>query len=256
MTRQTLQDLLHERVAVFANGERPREIIDASVERMFQELTDDAFRSYGEMGKAVRDAFKAAMPANISDMFELTRYNHMIANALRERWLSSGLEGDMLRRANEALDDILKDGAIPAMVSLKEFLETFIEDNKETAHNSGWDRPEIRFEHDEQYGRYLHVYFDAKPESACTGSYYSLSGRRRSDYELSHALHMSFLREEKDEHGNDMGRVYAARLNGEVIGKEIGISGKWQRQIAGLYYGAAKIVVDCEPNDFSYNLYH
>ena len=68
---QTLQQLLAERVTVFANGDRPREIIDKAVEAMFVDVIKDAFRSYGDPGKAVQEAIKAAMPANVGDVFEL-----------------------------------------------------------------------------------------------------------------------------------------------------------------------------------------
>lgn len=53
MSNQTLHDLLTARVAEFSASDRPREIIDAAVEAMFKDIIKDAFRSYGDMGKAV-----------------------------------------------------------------------------------------------------------------------------------------------------------------------------------------------------------
>lgn len=250
MSEQTLQALLAERIQTFAASDRPREIIDANVEKMFKDLAEDAFRSYGDMGKAVKEAFKAAMPANVGDMFELTRYNHLIGNALRERWLSSGIEGDMLRRANEAMDEVLAEGAVPAQVSLQALIDQFVDDNKEDAHNSGWERPEVRFESD---GSFLHVYFDPEPESSHRSGGYS-SRSERSVYSLKNAVHIHFHDKAKSEDGNRVGKVYSAKLDGDVIGKQLSIRNGWERLVAALYYGAATIVVDCDEDDFSYNL--
>ena len=93
--QQTLQELLAERVSEFAASERPREMIDAGIAKLFKEIVDEAFRSYGELGKGIKAAFAAALPSNISDSFELTRYNALIANALREQWLNSGIEASI-----------------------------------------------------------------------------------------------------------------------------------------------------------------
>ncbi|WP_349616958.1 hypothetical protein [Azotobacter salinestris] len=254
MTQQTLQALLCERVSEFAASDRPRELIDAGIEKLFKEVVDDAFRSYGDLGKAVKEAVKAAMPANVSDMFELTRYNALVANALREKWASSGIEADMLRRAQEAMDELLTKDPLPAVVSLRDLLEAFVEEHKEKAAEEHWEEPEIRFQESEYGG--LHVYFDKEPENSHRGSGY-LSRDRRLEYQLENALHMIFDRDtpEKDEKGHAIGRVYSAQLEGEPIGKKFTIRSKWGRLVAALYFGAAKVVVDCDEHDFSYGLY-
>jgi hypothetical protein len=254
MTQQTLQALLCERVSEFAASDRPREIIDASVETMFKDLIKDAFRSYGDMGKQVHEAIKAAMPGNISDTFELTRYNALIANSMREQWLSSGIEGDMLRRANEAMEEALKENAIPAVVSLRGLIEAFIDDHKESATEERWEHPEVRFRESEYGG--MHIFFDKEPESSHHGSSY-LSRSERSDYQLDNAIHVSWSRDgsNKDEHGNPVGKVYAAQLEGKPIGKSFSIRNQWERLVAGLYFGAAQLVIDCGEDKFSYGLY-
>ena len=103
---QTLQQLLSDRVTVFANGDRPREIIDKAVEAMFVDVIKDAFRSYGDLGKAVQEAIKAAMPANVGDVFELTKYNALIGESLKQRWHQAAVESTLLERATAAIDGI------------------------------------------------------------------------------------------------------------------------------------------------------
>lgn len=244
MENLTLQQLLAERVTIFANSERPKEMIDAGIEKLFKEVVTDAFSGYGDMGKAVKEAVKAALPANISDMFELTRYNALIANALRQQWLSSGVEGDMLRRANEAMNAALKDDVIPDQVSLRELLQEFVEQHKDDAASEQWEHPEIRFVQSD-YGA-LHIHFDPEPEGSHKRGGYARN--ERSDWSLKNRISVH-------EEGDRKGRVYSAQIDDNPIGKDFSIRSRWERLIAALYFGAAKLVVDCEADDFSYGLY-
>ncbi len=177
---QTLQQLLAERVTAFANGDRPREIIDKAVEAMFVDVIKDAFRSYGDLGKAVQEAIKAAMPANVGDVFELTKYNALIGEALKQRWHQSAVESTLLERATAAIDEVMSPEFITGEVSLRKLFEAFIEAHKEQAVEERWERPEIRFR-DETIGNspYLHIYFDETPESE--------RSRYRGEHELEHA---------------------------------------------------------------------
>ncbi|MNY45392.1 hypothetical protein D3C86_1804900 [compost metagenome] len=73
-------------------------------------------------------------------------------------------------------------------------------------------------------------------------------------YSLKNAVHIHFHDKAKNDDGNNVGKVYSAKLDGDVIGKQLSIRNGWERLVAALYYGAATIVVDCEEDDFSYNL--
>jgi hypothetical protein len=250
---QTLQQLLTERVTLFADSDRPLEIIDKAVEEMFKDVIKDAFRSYGDMGKAVKEAIAAAMPANVSDIFELTRYNALIADALKQRWHQAAVESTLLDRATAAIDEVLSDKYVAGEVSLRKLFEAFIEHYKDEAADNHWEAPDIRFR-DGSIGnsRYLHIHFDEDPEGG--------GGRRRSDYQLGHALHVA-LDEERTE-GPDhfrqivqVGRVYAAQLDYKKIAVDMQIRNEWERILASLYFGNAKLLIDCGPDEFSYGLY-
>lgn len=54
MSQQTLQELLAERVTVYAQSDRPRELIDEGIDKLFKEIVSDAFRSYGDFGGAIK----------------------------------------------------------------------------------------------------------------------------------------------------------------------------------------------------------
>ncbi|UQY33567.1 hypothetical protein K8U54_17850 [Pseudomonas fulva] len=247
MSKQTLEQLLVERVTAFAESGKPAEIIDEHVQVMFTKVIDNCFGRYGDMGKQVEEAIKAALPANLGSVFELTRYNAMIAKALQDRWENSGVEADMVRRAQESIDEVLKKDQMPEFISLNDLMEAFIEEHKESAAENHWEAPDIRFQNSDYGG--LHIYFDKQPDE---GSF-----RGRSEYSLDNAIHISFDRREpeRDERGNKIGSVYAARLDGDKIGQVIKFRSKFDKLVAALYYGASKIVVDCDDDDFSYGIY-
>lgn len=251
MSEQTLQALLAERVTAFAASDQPAAIIDEHVKVMFTKLIDNCFGRYGDMGKQVEEAIKAALPANLSTVFELTRYNDMIAKALKEKWETSGVEADMVRRAQEAIDEVLTKDQMPDVISLRDLMEAFIEDHKESAAEERWEHPDIRFKESDYGG--MHIYFDKKPKD--DSSLYS--NRERDEFSLDNAIHISFDRrgKDRDEKGREVGTVYAAKIDNEKIGQTLRFRTKFEKLLAALYFGSAKIVVDCEEDEFSYGIY-
>ena len=243
---QTLEQLLHDRVSEFVASDKPKEIIDTHVEKMFTSVIDNAFRTYGDMGKAVEEAIKAAMPGNVGEMMDLARYNSLIANAVKEKWAASGIEADMVRRAGEAVDAALEDMKVPEFVSLQKLLEAFAEHHAEEAMQSGWEAPRVDIE-EGSLGRreHMHIYFDKDPEE----SRYST----RSVYRLDNRLAVSIDDEDEQHEGHPVGRVYAAEVDGDVMGRKQGVwVNDWEKLMVALYYGGAKLVLDCDPGDITY----
>lgn len=247
---QSLQDLMTARIAEFCTSSKPAELIDKYIEKMFAEVAEQAFRSYGPMGRAVNAAIEDALPANLSTIAELTKYNTLVANTLRAKWESCGVEGELVRRATEAMDEVLAKDAVPAEVSLRQLIDLFVEEHKEEAIEDRWERPTVRF--DEDHAEFLYVYFDKQPEDEGTGRY---SSRKRPNHELDYmlAIHKDDTRCPKSLH--ERGGVFGARLNGASIGKTFSIRTELDRMIAGIYFGNAKVLIDCDADDFSYDIY-
>lgn len=260
MTQQTLEALLCERVSAYAASDRPRELIDAGIDNMFKAVVDDTFRSYGDFSKAIKEAVKSALPANVSDMFELTRYNAIVAEALRQRWEQAAVQSLILKSADQAISEVLTgEGLITGEVSLKALLEAFVEANKDEARKEGWERPEIRFEEDTRYSStHLSIFFDPEPESSYHASVYS-SRARRNDYGLKHRISVRLTGEERPaasqwESATRIGEVYSACLDDKKIDLKMSVRSDWERMLASLYFGNATLVIDCDPEDFSYGL--
>jgi hypothetical protein len=259
MTQQTLQQLLTDRVAAYTSSERPVELIDAGIDKMFKELVDSTFRSYGDYADKMKEALKAALPANVGDFIQLGRYNALIANALKDRWAGLGVESSLIEKANKAIDDLFSDGGVlKSEYKLSELMAAFIDEYKEQAAEERWEAPEVRLETKDSYGMTsIHLYFDPEPEDSYRQGGYARSGR--SEYQLKHALHMRVESERKTEdrfrEDEQVCDVYSARLDEKKIGVAMSLRTKWERIVAALYFGNAKLVVDCDPQDFSYGLY-
>jgi hypothetical protein len=250
MSEQTLQSMLMDGVTRFTESAKPAEIIDKHVESMFTDIIKDNFRSYSDMGKLVSQAIKDALPSNVSDLFELTRYNDLIATALKTQWESSGVTGEMLRRSQAAIDEALKDDIVPEFVSLRELLEEFVDAHKERAMDERWESPRVSIrEHDTSYSsiKYLHICFDPAPEDR--SSRYG-SDRKSTEWDCDNRISVSIKGENTEKH--EYGEVYSAKLEGKPIGRNFMINSKWEKLTAALYFGGAQLVIDCDENDFSY----
>lgn len=250
MSQPTLQSMLMDGVTRFTDSTKPAEIIDKHVESMFTDIIKDNFRSYSDMGKLVSQAIKDALPANVSDLFELTRYNDLIATALKTQWESSGVTGEMLRRSQAAIDEALKDDIVPEFVSLRELLEEFVEAHKERAIDNHWESPRVSIrEHDTSYSsiKHLHICFDPEPEDS--SSRFS-SARKSSEWDCANRISVSIKGENSEQY--EYGEVYSAKLEGNPIGRNFMINSKWEKLTAALYFGGAQLVIDCDESDFSY----
>lgn len=261
MTDKTLQQLLSERVTAYAESDRPRELIDAGIDKMFQSVVDDLFRSYGDFTKVVKEAISAAMPGNVGDVFELTKYNAMVASLLRQRWEQAAVESLVMKTADKAISEVLNgDGLITGEVSLKALLQAFVDANKDEAREKGWECPEIRFEEDNRYNStHLSIYFDPEPEDSYRASSYS-SRDRRSDYNLKHRICVRLTGEQRPpvsqyDSAVPLGEVYSARLDDKKVDLKMTVRTEWERMLASLYFGNAVLLVDCVADDFSYELY-
>ncbi|MDM2816921.1 hypothetical protein [Citrobacter sp. Cpo102] len=249
-TDLTLSALLTQRCVEFSHSKKAVEIIDNGIEKMFKELVDDAFRSYGDFGKSAREAFKAALPANIDNLIELSRYNEMIANALRTKWTESGIADDMLRKADEALAEVMQDNSVPEYIKLSTIFDGFIEDNREEAFENQWEAPDFRLE--EERG-FIHLYFDKRPDKDFDSLRYS-SRTERNKYELEHNLAARIVDCEQVD-GHPVYEIYSAKLDDTEIRKitSLGlVRSNWERALVALYYGQSKLVLDCDPDDYAY----
>ncbi len=251
--KKTLEDILADQVKAFVASDRPAEIIGASVERLFAEVVRDAFSPSGEFAASLKGVLAKALPANLSEVIQLPAYNDLLVTALKERWARSGATGDFLARAYAAIDELMSNNTIPEFVSLRELLEAFVDAHQAKAADRGWFIPHVTISESDGVGgraRYLHVFFDPEPEMSFRDRN-RLFERPRG--EMEYANRISLRVTGHTDRGHEYGEVYAAMLEGEPIGRHFAMTGQWQRLVGALYFGAAKLVIDCGEDDFTYD---
>ncbi len=249
---QTLAAVIQERVGAFVASGKPEEIIDAATERMFSEVIKELFSTYGDMGKEVKDAVKAALPGNMTQAFELRRYESLIINAVAAHWEGSSLTADLVRRAQASVEEAVAGLQMSDTVSLRELLEAFVEEHAERAMEDDWEAPDIRIEQSDAGARssFYHIYFDCEPldENAHIG-------RARSVHLLSNNLAcvQRSSEPESEEATLPSCEVYAGKVDGDVLGRKFGPARtKYEQLMLALYYRGARLVIDCEADEFSY----
>lgn len=251
--KKTLEAIMVDQVQAFAESDRPSEIITANVDRLFSELVREAFSSHGTFAAGVKAEFARALPANLSKIIELPRYNDLVANALRERWEEAGVTGDLLRRAKEAIDDLLRNDYIPEFISLRELLDAFVEVHQVKASERDWHVPHISITETDGVagrGRYIHVLFDAEPEFNYRERH-AMRERTRADIDYPNRITIHITG--NNDLGHEFGQVITAVLEGEPIGRHFTMTTRWKKLVACLYFGASKLVVDCGPEEFAYD---
>lgn len=248
---KTLSELLRERVTVFAQSPKATELIDKGIESMFASVVSDCFSSYGDLSKLVKESIKTALPGDISNLFELKRYNALITESMKRQWENAELEADMKKRLGELLDGALKEHDFPPVILLSDFMNAFVETHCEEAFENGWEAPKVIYKESDHVQGFHSLYFDKNPEES--------SYRTRSEYSLQYRIAISTRDGEVfrttdhrlDEVEIPLGQVYSAVLDGKPASKEISPD-KFERMVQALYYGMSKIAIDCDPEDISY----
>lgn len=251
MTEKTLSELLRERVTVFAQSPKATELIDQGIEKMFTSVVSDCFSGYGDLSKQVKESVKAALPGDISNLFELKRYNTIIVESMKRQWESADLDADMKKRLGELLDGALKEHDFPPVILLSDSMNAFVEAHSEEAFENGWEAPKVIYKESDHVQGFHSLYFDKDPGES--------NYRTRHEYDLQYRIAISTRDSEvfqtKNHRQEDinipLGKVYAAVLDGKPASKEISPD-RFERMVQALYYGMSKIAIDCDPEDICY----
>jgi hypothetical protein len=246
----TLSALLTQRCTNFATSDKAVEIIDQGIEKMFKDLVGDAFRSYGDFGKLLNEAFKAALPTNISAVIDLPTYNSMVINSVREQWAASGIQNDMQQRVLELVKEFTTDKAVPKFIMASDLWKAFIEDNSDRAAEEQWERPQVFYEESEDMDGYFRIGLHPEQESA--GRY---SKSRDSAYACDFYFAFSPQKEPESRNtplmheGHPVYELYSGHVDGGVLGKKvISAYSRFDKLIMALYYGGSFLVMDEIPD--------
>lgn len=120
LTAQTLfAQILHERIQSGAL----EKAISTKVDTLIDEVAKDVFRSYGDIGKAVKDKLTAAIVPNLESMGDLPVYHEFVMNRLK-----LAAQNFYDQRLTEVMDAELKEvfSELPEKLTLSWVIEQFL----------------------------------------------------------------------------------------------------------------------------------
>ncbi|QBQ72164.1 hypothetical protein HWC14_gp15 [Serratia phage Parlo] len=248
----SLSQLLTQRCVAFSTSPKAVEIIDQGIEKMFKDLIGDAFRSYGDFGKLLTEAFKAALPTNIAEVIYLPSYNSLVINSVREQWAASGIQSDMQERVLELVKEFTTDEAIPKFIKASDLWKAFIEEHKEKAAEEQWERPQVFYEESEDVDGYFRVGLHPEAEGSSVFAK-RIENAHRCDFHLAFSPqveHQKGRRTPITHDGHPVYELYAGHVDGtNVLGKKIVAAySRFDKLVQALYYGGSFLVMDEIPD--------
>lgn len=210
---------------------------------------------WGDFPRAVKKALESALPANISDMVDLPRYNILMAKTLEESWTLNAVGEQLTAGMQKIVLDFIKSEQTPKYIKASDLWEAYVEQHKEEAAQEGWERPEVLMEMSEHDGFRMGIEKEPAGESS---SLFSSPRTKTHPFQFTDNLYFSRegeyieiegqRRQEKvwaEVDGLPVYSLYSGKLDGDVIGKKvITFRGKFEKLVAALYYGDSLLLLD------------
>ncbi|MCF6442059.1 hypothetical protein L1077_21750 [Pseudoalteromonas luteoviolacea] len=134
--------------------------ISAKVDGLIEDVADQAFRSYGDLGKAMEEKLTNAIIPQLEKIGDLPTYHQFVINRLAEA-AQDFYDQKLAAKLDEELKNIM--GEVPDEVSLSWLVQQVMEGAQE---DSGDYEGEIYLKITERnYGSFINVYLDPCGES-------------------------------------------------------------------------------------------
>ena len=235
--------------AEFEQSPEYAEMIRAHVKKLYDDAINDTFR-WGKFPNAVKEALQSALPANISEMVDLPRYNLLMARAMAEHWEANAVGDQLVKQMQDLVLDFIKEDATPEFIRASDLWAAYVEQYKEEALHEGWGRPHVVTEDDGE--GFFYIGFDKEEESR------NRHGGRDKPYSCEVYLGFHHVTDsdrkpvKQDRH--EVYTLFAGKLeNSDALGKKpVQFRGRFEKLVGALYYGNSKLVLDDGGDDIYY----
>ncbi|MND16968.1 hypothetical protein D3C77_04640 [compost metagenome] len=236
--------------AAFEQSPEYAEMIRAHVKKLYDEAINDTFR-WGKFPNAVKEALQAALPANISEMVDLPRYNLLMARALAEQWETAAVGDQVVKHMQDLVLKFVKEDATPEFILASDLWAAYIEEHKEEALHNGWESPHVVTTDEDGF---FYIGLCKEPESG--SSYRSSSKDKPYQCDIYLGFHHVTDSDRKTvkQDGHEVYTLFAGQLdNSDVLGKKpVQFRGRFEKLVGALYYGNSKLVLNEDADDIYY----
>lgn len=148
--------------------------ITKNVDSLIDEVARDVFRSYGDVGKALKEQMTSALMPNLESLCDLPSYSNFVTNRLK-----IAAQNFHDQKLAKVIDDELKEvfSEIPEEITLDWLVEQMLSHAREYDNESEGEITLIIDNRVESYGNYMSVYMDKEPS--------------KDKYQCSYDLHLS-----------------------------------------------------------------
>lgn len=256
----SLANAINEHCRKFEASDEFSEMINKHVRGLYENAIQDVFR-WGKFPDAVKEALKEALPANITDVCDLPRYNLMLARALDEQWKTNAVSDRLVTQMQELVKDFIEQDQVPKYIKASDLWAAYIEEHQEEAAHEGWERPQVVIaEPDEDWlQNYFQIGLEKEPHD---DSRYSRTREKTHYFQCETYLCFRKLTNREDRkdvlvmhEGHAVGSLYTGQLDGgDVLGKKpVQFRSKFEKLVGALYYGDSLLVLDaCDADDIYY----
>lgn len=240
--------------ASFEQSPEYAEMIGTHVRKLYEKAIEDTFK-WGDFPDRVKKALGSALPANISTMVDLPRYNTMLAKALATEWEQKAIGESITKQMQDMVLEFVKTKEIPQFIYASALWKAYMEQHQEEAAHEGWEHPEAIM----QFSDYdwFQVGLCKEPSQE------SRHGRSRTKthvFEFDESLYFmkaeNYIDNKWVQITHDNKPCYTlghGKVDGDELGKKVrSFRGKYEEMIAALYYGRSLLVLDASDADELY----
>lgn len=232
--------------AEFEQSPEYAEMIRAHVKKLYDEAINNTFR-WGKFPDSVKKALEEALPANITEMVDLPRYNVMMARALAEQWEATAVGDQLVKQTQDLVLGFIKEDETPEFILASDLWAAYIELHAEEALHEGWERPRVVIENDSN--GFFYIGLDKEPDR--------YGG---SDKPYMCEMYLGFHHVTDDNRktvkhdGYEVYALFAGKLeNSDVLGKKpVRFRDRFEKLVGALYYGNSKLVLNDDGDDIYY----
>lgn len=256
----SLANAINEHCRQFEASEEFHEMVRKHVRALYESAIQDTFR-WGKFPDAVKNALTEALPANISEVCDLPKYNLLLARTLDEQWKTNAVSDRLVTQMQALVKDFIEQDQTPKYIKASDLWAAYIEEHQEEAAREGWERPQVVIaEPDEDWlQNYFQIGLEKEPYQASRWN----TSREKTNYfqcETYLCFRKETIREDRKEvpvlhEGHEVGSLYSGQLDGgDPLGKKpVQFRSKFEKLVGALYYGDSLLVLDaCDADDIYY----
>lgn len=255
----SLATAINEHCRQFESSDEFHKMIAEHVRGLYESAIKDTFR-WGKFPDAVKKALEEALPANITEMCDLPKYNLLLARTLDEQWKANAVSESLVTQMQDLVKGFIEQDKTPKYIKASDLWAAYLEGHSEEAAQEGWVRPQVVIEADRD--GFFYIGFEKEPASE--SSYSSYLSKDRKEHAHSCEVYLGFSQKTVREgrantpvlhEGYPVYSLFNGQLEyGDVLGKKpVQFRTAFEKLVGALYYGESLLVLDeCDADDICY----